>query len=132
MLSPEKRARLVQEFGAFRGTETLVDIPNFEALKDNYAATLEELATKKPLATDLTPVKYLTFRIMAKELSKQKPGVNADHLAQDMISTYTKTGDFMPPIVSAGFNKREARKAESNAVSSLRLLVKRRRRSPTP
>jgi len=130
VLSPEKRARLVQEFGAFRGTETLVDVPNFEVLKDSYAATLEELATKKPIAKDLTPLKYLTFRIMAKELSKQKPGVTSDQLAQSMISMYVKTRDFMPTILAAGFSKREAKEAESSAVSAIRLLMKQRQPKP--
>jgi hypothetical protein len=123
-LSPEKRARFVAEFNAFHGAEKLVDDPTFEALKNNYAIILEGVAKQKGVAADLTPTKFLTFRIMARDLSIQRTGVSADALARAMISAYVKTGDFMPPVLAAEFNKREAKKAESNAVSSLRLFMK--------
>lgn len=128
MLSPEKRARLVQEFDSFRGVETLIDGPRFEVLKDNYTAILKGLAPQKQVAADLTPEKYFTFRIMARELSKQKPGVTADLLAQGMISSYIETGDFMPPTLAAAFSKRDVKKAESDARAAIRLLMKQRQR----
>ena len=121
MLSPERKARLIEEFDAFRGVETLVDGPRFEVLKANYTAILEGLTTQKTVAADLTPEKYLTFRIMARELSKQQPGVTADLLARGMISTYIQTGDFIRPVLAAGFSKREVKKARSSAAAAIKI-----------
>ncbi len=129
-LSPEKRAALVEEFESFRGAEALVDVPSFEVLKDSYGATLKGVAAVRVTAAELTPTMYLKFRIMARELSKKKTDLTSDRLAQGIISTYVKTGDFMPPIVAAGFSKLEAKKAESSAVAAIRLFLKQRRQSP--
>lgn len=126
MLTAEKRAGLVAEFDLFRGAETLLNSPSFEALRDAYKAALEKVASEKPIATDLTPLKYLVFEMMARDLSKKKPTLNADQLADAIISTYVKTRDFMPPILVAGFSREEAKKSESNAVVALRQLVHQR------
>jgi hypothetical protein len=125
MLTPEKRARLVAEFDLFRGAETLLNTQSFEALKEDYRTNIEKVASERPIATDLTPLKYLVLELMARDLSNKKPGTRADELAKNIISTYVKTGDFMPPILSAGFNRSEAKKAERDAVA----LVKKVRRS---
>jgi outer membrane putative beta-barrel porin/alpha-amylase len=129
MLSPESRAALVAEFELLRGAETLLSAASFEALKDDYKAALEKAASEKPIATDLTPLKYLVFKMMARDLSQKNPRVNADQLAAAMISTYIKTRDFMPPILSAGFSREEAKKAERQAVVALNQIVRQRVRS---
>jgi hypothetical protein len=124
MLTPEKRAGLVAEFDLFRGAETLLNTRNFEALKDDYRTNLEKVAGEKPIATDLTPLKYLVFELMAKDLSNKKPGTAADELAKNIISTYVKTRDFMPPILSAGFGRSEAKKAERDAVAMVKKVLR--------
>jgi hypothetical protein len=129
MLSTESRAALVAEFELMRGAEALMNAPSFEALRDDYKAALEKAASEKPIATDLTPLKYLVFKMMARDLSQKKPAINADQLAAAMISTYIKTRDFMPPILSAGFSREEAKKSEREAVVSLNELVRQRVRS---
>src|SRR5713226_990586 len=125
MLSTESRAALVAEFELLRGAEALLNAPSFEALKDDYKAALEKAASEKPI-TDLTPLKYLVFKMMARDLSQTRPTINADQLAAAMISTYIKTRDFMPPILSAGFSREEAKKAEREAVAALNQLVRQR------
>lgn len=67
MLSPDKRAGLVAEFDLFRGAETLLNSPSFEALKDAYKTALEKVASEKPIATDLTPLKYLVFEMFVSQ-----------------------------------------------------------------
>jgi hypothetical protein len=133
MLSPESRAALVAEFELFRGAETLLNAPSFEALEGDYKTALEKVASEKPIATDLTPLKYLVFKMMARDLSQKKLTINGDQLAAAMISTYVKTRDFMPPILSAGFSREEAKKAERDAVAALNQLVRQSIRSrPKP
>src|SRR6266850_2530999 len=77
MLTPEMRAGLVAEFDLFRGAEALLNAPSFEALKDAYRTALEKVASEKPIATNLTPLKYLVFEMMARDLSRKKPTLNA-------------------------------------------------------
>ncbi|HXM48250.1 MAG TPA: transporter [Pyrinomonadaceae bacterium] len=129
MLSAESRAALVAEFELLGGAEALLNAPSFAALRDDYKAALEKAASEKPIATDLTPLKYLVFKMMARDLSQKKPTINADQLAAAMISTYIKTRDFMPPILSAGVSREEAKKAERDAVAALNQLVRQRVRA---
>ena len=126
MLTPENRAALVAEFELFRGAEALLNAPSFEALKDKYAAALEKVAAQKPIATDLTPLKYLVFELMAEDLSQKKTGINADVLAEEMISSYVKTRDFMPPLLHHGVSKQEATISERNAVAALHQITRQR------
>jgi|GEM_PF-2031336 len=126
MLTTESRAALVAEFDLFRGAETLLNAPSFEALKNSYRDALEKVAKEKPIATDLTPLKYLVFEMMARSLSQKKPGVDSDKLAKAVISSYVKTRDFMPPILGAGFTKDEAGAEERNAVLALHRLTRQR------
>ena len=126
MLSPESRAALVAEFDMFRGAETLLNAPSFDSLKAAYREALEKVAKEKPIATDLTPLKYLVFELMARSFSQKKPGTDSDRLAAAMITTYVKTRDFMPPILTAGFSKDDARIEERNAVTALHQLTRQR------
>lgn len=129
MLTPDKRAGLVSEFDMFRGVEPLLNAPSFESLKDNYTVVLERAATLKPIATDLAPLKYLVFRLMALNLSRTHTGIDAERLNQSMIDSYIKTKSFLPPILSAGVSESEARDAERNAVLAIRKAVRARGRT---
>jgi hypothetical protein len=126
MLTPESRAALVTEFDMFQGAEALLKVSSFDALKESYRLALEKVSKEKPIATDLTPLKYLVFEMMAHSFSQKKPGLNPDSLADAMISTYVKTRDFLPPILAAGFSKDEARSEERNAVLALHRLTRQR------
>lgn len=130
MLTPESRAALVAEFDMFRGAEALLNAPSFDALKDSYREALEKVANEKPIATNLTPLKYLVFELMARAFSQKKPGLNPDGLAESMISIYVKTRDFLPPILAAGFSREEAKAEERNAVLVLHRLTRQRIRPP--
>ena len=127
MLTVESRAALVAEFELFRGAEALLKAPGFVSLRDSYRNALEKVAAEKPIATNLTPLKYLVFVLMARELGQRKAGLDVDRLAEEIISVYVKTRDFMPPLLSAGFSREEAKAAERNAVLSLRQVVRQRR-----
>ena len=129
MLTPAKRAGLVSEFDMFRGVEPLLNAPSFELLKNDYAVALERAATLKPIATDLAPLKYLVFRLMALNLSTTHSGINAERLNQSMIDSYIKTKSFLPPMLSAGVSESEARDAERNAVLAIRKAVRARKRT---
>jgi len=124
MLTPESRAALVAEFDMFRGAEALVNAPTFDALKNLYREALEKVAKEKPIATDLTPLKYLVFEMMARAFAQKKPGIDSERLADSMISSYVKTRDFMPPVLAAGFTQTEARGEERNAVLALHRVTR--------
>ena len=119
ILNPEKRARLVSEFDSFRGAEMLLNAPSFEALKADYTATLER-SSGEPITKILTPLKFLVFKLMARDLSNQTHSVSTDQLAGDIISSYVKTGEFTPIVLSSGFTKSKAKQAEVDALTAIR------------
>jgi hypothetical protein len=122
MLSHRKRDEMVVELDAFRGAETLLGLTNFETLKQDYKLQLEKLAAEKPIATDLTPLKFLVFELMARDLAGNKPGTPSDDLADSLMSSYVKSRNFMAPITAAGITRSEAKRAEQRAVAAIKKL----------
>jgi len=122
MLTPRKRDEMVVEFDAFRGAEALLGVTNFETLKQDYKLQLEKLAAEKPIATDLTPLKFLVFEMMARDLAGSKPGISSGELADSLMSSYVKTKNFMTPIMAASISRLDAKRAEQRAVAAIKKL----------
>ena len=122
-LSPEKRATLVEQLESFRGAERLIGTPSFDALKADYTEVLEKTSVT-PITKELTPLKYLVFRLMSNQLSSRRPGTSADQLAERIITSYVKTGNSTRPILSYGFTRVEAKDAEREAVAAIKRLQK--------
>ena len=124
MLTPSKRGELVAEFDSLRGAETLLGATNFDAVKEDYKLKLEKFAAEKPVATDLTPLKYFVFKLMATNLAANKTDITAEEFASSLMSSYVKTKSFMAPLSAAGITRSEAKRAEQNAVAELKRFKK--------
>jgi len=122
MLTPRKRGEMVAEFDSFRGAEKLLGVSSFEAVKQEYRSQLEKLAAERPIVSDLTPVKYLVFEIMARELADNHPGTSPQNLADSLMSSYVKTKSFMKPILAGGITPTDAKQAEHRAVAAIKKL----------
>ena len=122
MLTPRKRDEMVAELDAFRGAETLLGLTNFETLKQDYKLQLEKLAAEKPIATDLTPLKFLVFELMARDLANNKRGIVPQDLADSLMSSFVKTRSFTAPITAAGITRSDAKRAEQRAVATVKKL----------
>jgi len=58
----------------------VLGLANFQTLKQDYKLQLEKLAAEKPIATDLTPLKFLVFELMARDLAKQQARIAPEDL----------------------------------------------------
>jgi len=121
MRNPKQRAELVAEFDSFRGAEALLNAPSFETLKNDYKSTLEQLAAEKSIVNDLTPLKYLVFELMSKNLATNR-AATPDELADQIINSYVRTGQFMSPLLNIGVSRSDVKEAERNAVHAVKNL----------
>ena len=97
---------------------------NFDAVKEDYKLKLEKFAAEKPVATDLTPLKYFVFKLMATNLAANKTEITAEEFASSLMSSYVKTKSFMAPLSAAGITRSEAKRAEQDAVAELKRFKK--------
>ena len=121
MRNAKERAELVAEFDSFRGAEALLNTPSFDTLKNDYKTTLEQLAAEKSIVKDLTPLKYLVFELMSRDLAANG-AATPDKLADEIMSSYVRTGQFMSPLLNIGMSRSDVKEAERNAVHAVKNL----------